>query len=513
MQPRRAFRLIGPAVLAVALLPAAVLVPGCRGRQAAARPEEFTVLQGSLDITVTESGSLKAAESQSIKSEVKRMTRILEIVDEGVTITEEDVKNGKVLVQLDATEVQESLRQKESSAANAKAQLTVAEEELVITKSTNESAIRTAELNVTFALNELRKLVGDRLAEKYAEQEPADITSLLDDPDLGGQSLQDKKTYQSEIEMAGAECSRAKDKLEWSEKLLTRGYVTANERDGDKLELRRRELAVETADVKLGIFRRYEFVKTFQKQWSDVLEARAKLEREKAQTRSKLAQSQARQVSAAAQERLESDQLARLKQEVEACTIKATKPGLVAFRQPPPWQNEGPLKVGSQVQPNQVIFEMPDISRMLVKVDIQEASIDLAQVGQTAAITVDAVPGATFSGAITKKAVLPNSQQNWLNPDLKVYETEVTIEGKNGSLRPGMTATVEVLCEKLESVVHVPIQAVSTDDKGDHSCYRADGSKVAVKIGKRNQIFVVIEGGLKPGERILMSPPELAKNG
>jgi HlyD family secretion protein len=126
---------------------------------------------------------------------------------------------------------------------------------------------------------------------------------------------------------------------------------------------------------------------------------------------------------------------------------------------------------------------------------------------------VDAVPGATFSGAITKKAVLPNSQQNWLNPDLKVYETEVTIEGKNGSLRPGMTATVEVLCEKLESVVHVPIQAVSTDDKGDHSCYRADGSKVAVKIGKRNQIFVVIEGGLKPGERILMSPPELAKNG
>lgn len=486
---------------------------GCRGRQATTKPEVFTVQQGSLNITVTESGSLKASESQSIKSEVKRMTRILEIVDEGVTITEEDIKNGKVLVLLDATELQESLRQKESSAANAKAQLTVADEELAITKSTNESAVRTAELNVTYALNDLRKLVGDKLAERYASEAPVDITALLDDPDLGGQSLQDLNTYRSDIEMAKEECTRAQTKLTWSEQLLARGYVTANEKDGDALELRRRELATESATVKLDIFRRYEFVKTFQKQWTDVLEARAKLEREKAQARSKLAQSQARQASAAAQDRLESDQLDRLKKEVESCTIKAQNPGLVVFRQPPPWQNEGPLKVGSQVQPNQVIFEMPNISTMVVKVEIQEAVIDLVKEGQTASIKVDAVPGSSFTGTITKKAVLPSSQQNWLNPDLKVYETEVTIGGRNDALRPGMTATVEILCEKLESVVHVPIQAVATDEKGDHYCYRDDGAKVGVKIGKRNQIFVVVEDGLKAGDVILMSPPELAKNG
>jgi len=513
MKRRCPSTLAGPVLGALALSLAMVPGPGCRGRQSAAKPEVFTVQNGALNITVTESGSLKASESQSIKSEVKRMTRILEIVDEGLTITEDDVKNGKVLVLLDATELQESLRQKESSAANASAQLTVADEELAITKSTNDSAIRTAELNVTYALNDLRKLVGDKLAERYAGDAPKDITALLDDPDLGGQSLQDLNTYRSDIEMAKEECTRAETKLNWSEQLLARGYVTANEKEGDALERRRRQLATESAQVKLDIFRRYEFVKNFQKQWTDVLEARAKLDREKAQARSKLAQSQARQASAAAQDRLESDQLDRLKKEVESCTIKAQKPGLVVFRQPPPWQNEGPLKVGSQVQPNQVIFEMPDISVMVVKVEIQEAVIDLVKVGQTASITVDAVPGSTFTGTITKKAVLPSSQQNWLNPDLKVYETEVTIAGKNDALRPGMTATVEVVCEKLESVVHVPIQAVSTDDRGDHYCYRADGAKVPVKIGKRNQIFVVIEDGLKAGEVILMSPPELTKNG
>ena len=354
---------------------------GCRGRQSTAKPEVFTVQGGTLNVTVTESGSLRAAESQTIKSEVKRMTRILEIVEEGLTVTEEDVTAEKVLVQLDATESQELLRQKESSAANAKAQLTVAEEELAITTSTNESSVRTAELNVTYALNDLRKLVGDVLAERCANEAPADITALLDDADLGGQSRQDLNTYRSDIDMAKEECTRAETKLEWSEKLLERGYMTANERDGDALELKRRRLAVENAQVKLDIFRRYEFVKTFQKQWTDVLEARAKLEREKGTARSKLAQSQARQASAAAQERLESDQLARLRKEVESCTIKARKPGLVVFRQPPPWQSEGPLKVGSQVQPNQVIFEMPDITRMVVKVDIQEASIDLVKVG------------------------------------------------------------------------------------------------------------------------------------
>ena len=123
MRSRRFIFLVGPALGAVALGLALALGAGCRGRQAAATPEVFTVPQGSLSITVTESGSLKASESQSIKSDVKRMTRILEIVDEGVTISEEDVKKGKVLVLLDGTELQESLRQKESSAANAKPRL------------------------------------------------------------------------------------------------------------------------------------------------------------------------------------------------------------------------------------------------------------------------------------------------------------------------------------------------------------------------------------------------------
>ncbi|NOY79468.1 MAG: efflux RND transporter periplasmic adaptor subunit [Kiritimatiellaeota bacterium] len=474
-------------------------------------PETFTVPRGDLLITVTESGTVEAAESVSIKNEVKRNMRILEMVEEGTTITPEDVKNGKVLVRLDSNELEEEYANRQNNFESAKASLTQAKEGLAIQQSENDSLIRTAELNYTFALNDLKKLVGDKLSMRYADKVPENITPLLDDPDLGGQALQDLRSRQSNIELDKAQLSRARTKLEWTEKLLGKGYVTKNDRDGDAFEVRRYELKLEEAQSDLDLYRRYEFVKVFQKTWSSVLDTREKLERAKAMARSKLAQAQAQYNSRMATFKYEESRLERLKRDIEHCTIRAPRPGLVVLQQPPRWQNSGPLKVGSDVKPNQVIFRFPDISHMVVKVNIHESQIDLIELGQKAMIKIDAVPGRSFQGKVAKKAILPSSQNSWLNPDLKLYAVEVSIDGENKILRPGMTATVEIQIEKLADVLYVPIQAVQTDPRGKHYCNRVGGGRVPVEIGKRNEVFVVVEKGLAKGSKILMSPPELGQ--
>jgi len=487
------------------------IAAGCRKRESGGEdPDVFTVVRGPLDITVTESGTVDAEKSVTIKNKVSRTVRILEMVDEGTIITEEDVKKGLVLVRFDSTDLETEYANRQASFESAKAALTQAKEALAIQESENASNIRSAEMNLTFAMNDFKKLVGQELAERYREKKPDDLRAVLDDPKLGGQALQDLRSLQSDIELEREELSRAETQLKWTEKLFEKGYVTANDLQADRLALKRRQLSLQTAEEKLKLYRMYDFPKNFEKQWAAVLEARERLERAKATARSKMAQAQAVYNSRLASFKFESSRLEKLKRDIEACTIRATQPGLVVAIQPPRWRGQGPLKPGDDVRPFQSIFRLPDISRMITKVNIHEAVIDLIEEGQKATVTVDAVPGKTFHGKVVFKALVPSSQNSWLNPDLKVYEVHILIDGQNKTLRPGMTATAEILVDHLEDVLYIPIQAVQTDADGKHYVYLADsGRRVPVRLGKRNQIFVVVEEGLKEGDRVLLIPPEL----
>ena len=71
----------------------------------------FETLRGDLVIHVLEGGNIRAMEYLEIKNEVKisATTKILTIVDEGYEVTEQDVKDGKVLIRLDPVEIEEQI--------------------------------------------------------------------------------------------------------------------------------------------------------------------------------------------------------------------------------------------------------------------------------------------------------------------------------------------------------------------------------------------------------------------
>lgn len=492
------------------LLSAALLLwpcVSCRKRAVAVPESEFTVKRGALDITVVETGSLEAAQSIDIASTVPQTLKIVEVVEEGTTITEEDVKNGKVLVKLDSTSLEDQLYQLESDQESTRASFTDATEQLTIQQSENESNIRTAELNVTYSRNDLRRLVGDGLAERVLAQSPEDLGALLDDTSLGGQTKEDLRSRRSDIELAKIKLSRAEEKLKYTRRLFEKQYVSKNELETDELDVRTQQLSVESAEEKLQIFRRYDFVRDFQKTWASLLEAQEKLVRAQAVARSRRAQAEAQLKSRDSAFQRSKQRLEEHRRNIENCTIKATQPGFVIYQAPQPWENKGPVREGTEIRPQQTIIKLPDLSRMAVVVKVHEAQIDAVAEKQNATIRVDAIAGRTFTGAVDKKAVIPSSQSRWLNPDLKVYEVKVLLNEKDDTLRPGMTATVEILSERLEAVLSVPIQSVQTDDEGKHYVFRGNGTRVPVKLGKRNRIFIVVDEGLTEGDVIRMTPP------
>lgn len=499
---------------ALTLLAAALLVgPLAACRRQAETPQEstFTVTRGPLDITVVETGNLEAAESIDISSDVPHVLKILDIVEEGSTITEEDVEKGRVIVRFDSSALEDQLYQLESDLESTRASFTDATEQLTIQQSDNESNIRGAELNVTYAGNDLRRLVGDTLAEKVMASPPEDIAALLDDTALGGQTREDLRSRRSDIELTKIKLSRAEEKLKYTRRLFEKQYVSKNELETDELDVRTQQLNVESAEEKLQIYRRYDFVRDFQKSWAALLEGQEKLLRAQAVARSRRAQAEAQLRSRESAFKRAKSRLDEHRQNIEKCVIRATHPGFVIYQEPARWENKGPIREGSEIRPKQRIIMLPNLNRMAVIIRVHEAQIDAILEKQSAVIRIDAVAGRTFTGIVDKKGVIPSSQDRWLNPDLKVYEVKVLIQEQDVALRPGLTATVEILSERLESVLQVPIQSVRTDDDGKHWVYRPDGTPVPVTIGKRNRIFIAIEEGLAEGEVIRMAVPALGE--
>ncbi|HOE66156.1 MAG TPA: efflux RND transporter periplasmic adaptor subunit [Candidatus Hydrogenedentes bacterium] len=126
----------------------------------------WSVKRGPLPITVVETGSVVALESQDIKSEVKGETKVLSIVEEGYQVTEDDVKNKKVLVTLDSAELVTNLTQQEIQYQSASAAYTEAKEQYGIQIKDNESNIKEAQLSAKFARMDFEKYLGVELANK-----------------------------------------------------------------------------------------------------------------------------------------------------------------------------------------------------------------------------------------------------------------------------------------------------------------------------------------------------------
>ncbi|NMA42285.1 MAG: hypothetical protein GX946_02780 [Oligosphaeraceae bacterium] len=490
-----------------------LLFTACKKDESRQAQELYQVALGNLDICVLESGALETLVSNDIVQNVRRMTKILEIVDEGTMITAEDVKNARVLVRFETKDIEDTLFEHQTAFENAESSFTQGEESLIIQTSDNETALRNGELAVIYAENDLRKLVGDRMAERFAGSEkPRDIAALLDDPELGGQAKQDLTTLSSDIELAQIRLNRATQKLEYTRKLYEKQFVSKNELETDELEVETQKKTLVTAKGKYEIFRRYDFITNFHRVWATLINSKENLIRIKAVNRSRLVSAEAVLRSRKQNLLRATTRLEETKEALENCTIRATAPGLVVYETPPRWMNTGPIRPGVEIRHRQTIIKLPDLDQMAVKVNIHESQVDLVSVGMPAIISVDAMPNQSFTGKVNKKALLPSSQNQWLTPDVKVYETLVAFDTSDPNLRPGMNASVEIVAEQLRDVLYVPSQSVRTNAAGEHFCFTADGKPVPVELGKRNQSFVVVLAGLEQGDQILMAPPPLMES-
>ncbi|MCB0737641.1 MAG: efflux RND transporter periplasmic adaptor subunit [Bacteroidetes bacterium] len=165
------------------------------------------------------------------------------------------------------------------------------------------------------------------------------------------------------------------------------------------------------------------------------------------------------------------------------------------------------IKAGSQISSwNPVIAELPDMSVMISRTSINEVDISKIKVDQPVLVGIDAFPDLKFKAKVTYVANVGSGG----DAGSKNFEVTIELIETDSILRPGMTTSNEITVFTEQDAVSIPLEAVYTQDSITYVVVK-DGlskTKKEVKVGKGNDVEIIILEGLKEGEEVFLTLPE-----
>ena len=195
---------------------------------------------------------------------------------------------------------------------------------------------------------------------------------------------------------------------------------------------------------------------------------------------------------------------------------------------------KGERVVGTAQMAGTEMMRISDLSRMEVRVDVNENDIVRIKNGDTAGIEVDAYQGKIFKGVVAQVAnsAKSSSAASISTDQVTKYEVKILIlkesyqavmdenEGRM-PFRPGMSASVHIYTKTERNVLAVPVSSVTLKEKKDNLTEKEEvvfvvvKNKVvkrAVKTGIQDTKYIKIIEGLKPGEEVVSAPFEAINN-
>jgi HlyD family secretion protein len=179
-----------------------------------------------------------------------------------------------------------------------------------------------------------------------------------------------------------------------------------------------------------------------------------------------------------------------------------------------------------------VLFTVADVSSMIVKAGVNEVDIGKIHVGMPVKVTLDAYPKVSFKGRIDRIAPAVR-----IDDKVRVFDVEIRLDAQGRELRSGMTSNIEVVGERKDKVLTVPIESVFQRDEGeivfvkkvldakatedakkngvkkdDKDAWKKYFEKRVVVTGLADNSKVEIIKGLKAGDEIALEDPTLPQD-
>ncbi len=180
-----------------------------------------------------------------------------------------------------------------------------------------------------------------------------------------------------------------------------------------------------------------------------------------------------------------------------------------AWGQTPP-----PFKEGDRAWTGAAIAEIPDLSEMKINLKLDEVDRGRLRADMPIRVRVDAIPDREFQSKLDQ--ISPIATVVWRGPGMtdKTFPAEGVLEESDNRLRPGMSASAEIMIEREPGALLIPVRAsFSTNGKPSVYVQRGGGFQIrAIEVGKRNDTDIVVLKGLQEGDVVaLENPAEVIK--
>ena len=167
------------------------------------------------------------------------------------------------------------------------------------------------------------------------------------------------------------------------------------------------------------------------------------------------------------------------------------------------------------------LVRIADTSQMKIPVQINEVDIEKIAVDQPATVTFQAIPDLTLDSKVQNIATTSTGSSGASNASaadssggVVTYAVDLSVANKEGKIKPGMTANVNIITQQLDDVLTVSSSAVFGEELGSPHVLRVTDAEnkayesVPVEIKAKSSSTLVIEGDVKEGDEVLLINPE-----
>lgn len=243
------------------------------------------------------------------------------------------------------------------------------------------------------------------------------------------------KTAQADLNRAKADHERTKLDYERADKLYKDALIPKSEYD-------MRKAAYESADA--GI----------------------------AQAQARIAQSRAQELSASERIRQAQATLTRASDVLSKTVYAAPFDGMITNL---PVREGETVVIGIQNSPGSTLMTLADMSVITAEVKVDETDIVNVKLGQSADMTIDAIPKKVFHGVVTeignnaivRSTGLSTSQTTAASQEAKDFKVVVTLKDPPENLRPGLSTTAKITTATVKEAVSIPIQALTVRQRSE----------------------------------------------
>jgi len=191
-----------------------------------------------------------------------------------------------------------------------------------------------------------------------------------------------------------------------------------------------------------------------------------------AQAKARIAQSQAQLESAKGHINQNVATLRRASDALSKTTYLAPFDGVVTNL---PVREGETVVVGIQNSPGSTLMTVADMSVITAEVQVDETDIVNVKLGQSAEVSIDAIPKKKFKGIVTEignNAILRSTgvstaQTLGSSQEAKDFKVVVTLQDPPENLRPGLSSTAKITTATRQNAVAIPIQALTIRQRGD----------------------------------------------